>query len=319
VTAEPSLAPVIVLQPKDQAAGLGGSATFGVIVRGEEPLEYQWQFANAAIPGANGPMLTLHGITAAQAGNYSLVARNSAGSITSEIARLTVSMPPNLVPWQPVGWSGSLIVSTVTNTTTDASSIIEGQTLYLDWAVDNDSDSPITNRFYLRLYVDNQFRHEWYSDGLAAHHYAFVTDFILGTLNAGGHSLRLEADATGAVAEASESDNAFVKTIVVLPATSEAPHLTGMTIPPTGSFEFSLSGQEGSTYAIQASPNLEDWVTLTNVTCAGTAVLIRDPEAPASAQRFYRALLVAPSPAPTSAVNTIGNASQSHAQPMWRR
>ncbi|HWX23245.1 MAG TPA: pre-peptidase C-terminal domain-containing protein [Candidatus Binatia bacterium] len=57
------------------------------------------------------------------------------------------------------------------------------------------------------------------------------------------------------------------------------------------------------TYAIQASTNLHDWVTITNVTSATPLILISDPQAPNYADRFYRGVaqvVVATGPAVTT-------------------
>src|SRR6266571_4532845 len=44
---------------------------------------------------------------------------------------------PNLVPYQPSGWSDKIVVSTVTGTSTDSSPLTTADTLYVDWAVAN--------------------------------------------------------------------------------------------------------------------------------------------------------------------------------------
>ncbi|HEY9174131.1 MAG TPA: IPT/TIG domain-containing protein, partial [Verrucomicrobiae bacterium] len=294
VRAEPSRAPVILLQPQNQSVTLGGSAAFGVVARGEDPLQYQWRRNGADLPGATGPVLALNGVMAAQAGSYSVVVRNAAGTVVSQNATLNIAQPPNLTPWQPAGWSAPLVVSTATNTTTDAVTLSEGQTLYLDWAVANDSDTALTNRFHTRLYVDNLLRQEWFTDGLGAHFYAFVTDFNLGVLSVGGHALRLETDTASAVAESNEGDNSFLKTIVVVPSAGLPPQLSGVSYPPGGPFQFLLSGEAGRAYTVQVSTNLAQWSVLTNVTGALTPVTIRDPNAGSHPRRFYRALLQTP-------------------------
>ncbi len=294
VTAEGSRAPAILLQPQGQSVGLGGTATFGVVARGEEPLAYQWRLEGANLPAATGPVLALAGVTAAQAGHYSVVVGNAAGTAVSQDAILTVALPPNLRPWQPTGWSAPLVVAVLTNTTTDAASFRVGQTLYLNWAVDNDSDGAVTNRFYVRLFLDNALRHEWHADSLAAHHYAYITDYNLGSLSVGGHVLRLEADATGAVEEANENDNTFLKTIFVAPAVSAPPQLGDGKFPVPGTFQFWLSGESGRTYTVQVSTNLVNWASLTEVAGAEAPVLVSDPGAAGHTSRFYRALVIGP-------------------------
>jgi hypothetical protein len=57
------------------------------------PLIYRWQRNGAAVPGATGATLTLNSVTAADAGEYTVVVSKSTGSTTSQPARLVVATP----------------------------------------------------------------------------------------------------------------------------------------------------------------------------------------------------------------------------------
>lgn len=84
------VAPSITAQPTDQTVTVGGSAAFSVAAVGTAPLSYQWRFDGVAIPGANGPGYTVTDVRQAQAGRYTVVVSNAAGSVTSDPATLTV-------------------------------------------------------------------------------------------------------------------------------------------------------------------------------------------------------------------------------------
>jgi len=81
----------IVRQPRTQSAVEGGRATFSVEVAGTPPLKYQWQFNSVDIQGQTSPVLEIPSVSAANAGQYSVVVGNRTGSVQSEKASLIVS------------------------------------------------------------------------------------------------------------------------------------------------------------------------------------------------------------------------------------
>ncbi len=91
--------PAIVTQPASTFGVVGRSALFSVAVDGTAPFFYQWRFNGANIsgalnPSANTASLTLANLNTFQAGFYSVVIINSAGSIVSSAAQLSVLLPP---------------------------------------------------------------------------------------------------------------------------------------------------------------------------------------------------------------------------------
>ncbi len=92
------IAPQIVKPPVNETASAGGFAFFEVSARGSQPLRYQWQFNGTNIPDATLAYLVLPGLTAGQAGTYTVVVSNSAGSAAAN-ATLTVQAT---VPQAPV-------------------------------------------------------------------------------------------------------------------------------------------------------------------------------------------------------------------------
>jgi hypothetical protein len=98
VTDEIGTAPEVTGNPADLTVDAGGSATFSVSATGTEPLTYQWFKDGTALDGATGAELVLNGVTADDAGAYSVEVSNIAGSATSTAATLTVvtAEPPSI-------------------------------------------------------------------------------------------------------------------------------------------------------------------------------------------------------------------------------
>jgi hypothetical protein len=126
---------------------------------------------------------------------------------------------PNLTPYRPSGWTGKVVVSRTTGTMADSTGLTSGDTLYVDWAVINNGAAATGARFYTALYVDGVSKQAWYADP-AVNPGAIrqVTDYSIGSLSAGTHTIRIKTDSTGAIAESNEADNEYTKTItIVLP------------------------------------------------------------------------------------------------------
>lgn len=96
--------PSITTQPVSQTVNAGATVTFVVVVSGTSPFTYQWQKNGTAITGATGATLTLSSVTTSSAGSYTVVVKNSAGSVTSNPATLTVLTPATAptITTQPV-------------------------------------------------------------------------------------------------------------------------------------------------------------------------------------------------------------------------
>ncbi len=95
--------PVITNQPvsavvRDGTAQSGSQATFAVVALGRPPLSYQWLADGNPVPGATGRTLVLPNPTAGGQGtNFQAVVSNASGSVTSQVATLTIvatNQPP---------------------------------------------------------------------------------------------------------------------------------------------------------------------------------------------------------------------------------
>jgi hypothetical protein len=82
-------APVIVAQPTSRRVAAGADLEFSVSAQGTG-LSYRWLFNGTVIPGANGPVLTLRAVSAAQAGTYQAIVANGGGEVRSAVAHLAV-------------------------------------------------------------------------------------------------------------------------------------------------------------------------------------------------------------------------------------
>src|SRR5207249_7422659 len=92
----PAVAPAITLQPQSLIVTQGVNATFSVTATGSAPLGYQWRFNGTNLAGATASNYARNSAQAADAGNYSVVVSNAAGSLTSSNAALTVLVPPTI-------------------------------------------------------------------------------------------------------------------------------------------------------------------------------------------------------------------------------
>jgi hypothetical protein len=84
------LPPQIIGQPVNRNAAPGEIASFTVVVADASGVSFQWKFNGTNIPGATGDSLLLTNVSVVNAGQYSVVVSNSAGSVTSASASLTV-------------------------------------------------------------------------------------------------------------------------------------------------------------------------------------------------------------------------------------
>jgi len=89
------VAPTITTQPANQTVTAGQTATFTVVAAGTAPLSYQWQKNSVNIAGATLASYTTPTTTTADSGaTFSVVVSNTAGTVTSSAATLTVNPAP---------------------------------------------------------------------------------------------------------------------------------------------------------------------------------------------------------------------------------
>ena len=105
-----AVAPSISLQPASPTVVVGTNVTLSVTATGTAPLSYQWRSNGVNVAGATNATLVFNNVQTNAAAIYTVFITNSAGSVTSVNAVLTVNAPPS-INTQPV----SLTVLTGTN------------------------------------------------------------------------------------------------------------------------------------------------------------------------------------------------------------
>lgn len=88
--------PAFSSTPQSQTNICGETVAFQAAAEGSAPLSYQWHFQGLPIPGATQTSLVFTNITAAQAGEYSILVTNAFGSCTTG-AVLTVTVVPPVI------------------------------------------------------------------------------------------------------------------------------------------------------------------------------------------------------------------------------
>ncbi|HKQ75856.1 MAG TPA: pectinesterase family protein [Blastocatellia bacterium] len=91
------LPPTITTQPVSQTVTTGSNLTFTVAASSAPPLAYQWKKNGADIAGATTDTLALSNVQLSDAGVYAVIVSNSAGSVESAPATLSVTSPSGLI------------------------------------------------------------------------------------------------------------------------------------------------------------------------------------------------------------------------------
>ena len=101
-TAPALIPPAIDLQPASLVVKPGDDAVFSVLASGTPPLTCQWRREELALAGRTDLTLVLTQVRTNQAGNYDVVISSGAGAVTSAVARLSVTPPPQIlgVRWE---------------------------------------------------------------------------------------------------------------------------------------------------------------------------------------------------------------------------
>jgi endonuclease/exonuclease/phosphatase family metal-dependent hydrolase len=145
-------APVIVTQPQNRTNTVGTTAEFSVIALGAEPLNYQWRLNGTNISGANTNHHAIASVQTNDAGNYTVIVTNTAGSITSSVATLTVIIPP---PNTPPNITNQPASRTNAAGSTATFSIVAGGTepLSYQWRFNGTNLLDATNSSYSKINV----------------------------------------------------------------------------------------------------------------------------------------------------------------------
>ncbi|MDB6122304.1 MAG: non-specific endonuclease [Pedosphaera sp.] len=153
--------PSITAQPLSQTAIAGSNVTFSVTASGTAPLVYQWKYNSGNISGATNSTLSLTNVTVAQAGNYSVVITNSAGSAPSSNAVLSI-YATTAATVSSFTYSGTQAQFNVTGVP-NYSYAVQVSTNLIDWSSIKTNTSPFSftdtnvvnspSRFYRTVYL----------------------------------------------------------------------------------------------------------------------------------------------------------------------
>lgn len=92
---EGSQAPTIAQQPLGASTFLGWDVLLSVADLGSGPLTYQWFHDNVAVAAGTNASLVLDHAKASDAGNYFLIISNTLGSVTSQVASVSLKALPS--------------------------------------------------------------------------------------------------------------------------------------------------------------------------------------------------------------------------------
>ena len=150
--------PAITAQPQSLSVAAGSNVTFTVTATGTSPLSYQWRFNGTNLAYATASAYACNNAQTTDAGSYSVMVSNVAGTATSADAVLTVTLPsPPQIDEISLTSEGQIQLQV---SGAPGHYAIEAATNLVDWAeltsVTNtgatfqypDSETNLTQRFY---------------------------------------------------------------------------------------------------------------------------------------------------------------------------
>jgi hypothetical protein len=254
----PQLAPNILTQPASLSVAGGAPASFTVVATGIPDASYQWYQDGNLLTNQTASTLNIAAAYAGDAGAYTVLVSNGAGTVLSASATLTVgNTAPTLNP-----------IGDVT--------INAGQTLSFT-AVANDPDVPTqTLAFSLPTAPAGA--------GIDTNTGAFTWRPLVAQAGSANPVTVEVSDNGSPVLSASQSFTVTVNPIVV-------PSL-GTTSYANGQFSLQVAtGTSGPDYFVQFSPDLTNWTTIYTNLSAVTPFTFTDTNAISSPNGFYRVVI----------------------------
>ena len=108
-----AIPPAILTQPLGKEGTVGESVSFDVAATAIPAPTYQWRKGGVVISGATSATYTIAAVSAGDAGSYSVVVSNPAGSVASDDAVLSINVPPTVSLTQPPANSYLALPATV--------------------------------------------------------------------------------------------------------------------------------------------------------------------------------------------------------------
>ncbi|MDB6124623.1 MAG: Immunoglobulin I-set domain protein, partial [Pedosphaera sp.] len=88
--------PAITTQPQSQSVSVTSPVTFSVTATGTPTLNYQWRHMGTNLPGATTSSYSIASVQKTHANDYTVVITNNYGTVTSDMAMLTIATPGNV-------------------------------------------------------------------------------------------------------------------------------------------------------------------------------------------------------------------------------
>ncbi len=228
--------PTISTQPASQTITAGKTATFTVVAGGTAPLGYQWQKNGANFAGATSASYTTLATTTADSGStFAVVVTNTAGTVTSAAATLTVNPAPvtPTITTQPAN-------QTVTAGQTATFTVVAGGTapLTYQWQKNGTNFAGATSASYTTLATTTV------DSGST---FAVVVTNTAGTVNSAAATLTVQTNSTfsisGTITPAAGGSGATVTLSGAANATTTA----------NGSGNYSFTGLANGSYTVTPS------------------------------------------------------------------
>ncbi len=99
-----AVGPSITQQPSDTTGVTANPVSLKVLAAGSPPIFYQWQRSSNNVPGGTNYLLNFSNLQSSNAGIYRVIVSNYVGSITSDLATLSVAVAPTITN-QPRGFT----------------------------------------------------------------------------------------------------------------------------------------------------------------------------------------------------------------------
>ncbi len=184
---------------------------------------------------------------------------NEANNSYTRVFTVTAPSLPDLAPYKPTGWSAPLVVSTAKGVTTDPAKISTTDTLYVNAAYINDGLADITANYTTIVQLDGKTVLTFPNTGTqAVGIYNYDTDWGIGKLSAGSHTITMIIDSGNTIAESNEANNTYSRTFTVGGTVSQPPTIGSLTVSPT-------SVTAGATVTLTANNVLATGATIASV------------------------------------------------------
>ena len=282
--------PGIALQPVDLTVPAGATALFSVMATGYPPPTYQWRLAGTNLPGQTSSTLKLPRVLASQAGEYRALATNAAGSVTSQVARLTVAPAIPLgvalnntnLAWTSggFGWFGQTLFRHDAASAAQSGDILDNQSSSLQTAV----PGPGSISFWWRVSSQaNADSLEFRVGGILATNISGEVDWNQQTFLVQSNQQIVQWNYVKDGSASAGADAGWVDEVVFRPLLATAPVKAGST------FTVTVFMVRGKTYCLDYADDLSKPVWLPAACGAGDNIEkpLVDSQATVR-QRFYR-------------------------------